>query len=89
MVLALSSTISWSKVDYYYGVSWCSSVPHEGFTGFQGTVNWSPIGSREACTGSQGAVQDAFKPGWWFCPTAKKGNYLIFTISSLIITQWS
>ena len=38
MVLALSSTISWSKVDYYYGVSWCSSVPHEGFTGFQGTV---------------------------------------------------
>ena len=46
MVLALSSTISWSKVDYYYGVSWCSSVPHEGFTGFQGTVNWSPIGSR-------------------------------------------
>ena len=44
-------------VDYYYGVSWCSSVPHEGFTGFQGTVNWSPIGSREACTGSQGAVQ--------------------------------
>ena len=58
MVLALSSTISWSKVDYYYGVSWCSSVPHsEGFTGFQGTVNWSPIGSREACTGSQGAVQ--------------------------------
>ena len=57
MVLALSSTISWSKVDYYYGVSWCSPVPHEGFTGFQGTVNWSPIGSREACTGSQGAVQ--------------------------------
>ena len=57
MVLALSSTISWSKVDYYYSVSWCSSVPHEGFTGFQGTVNWSPIGSREACTGSQGAVQ--------------------------------
>ena len=32
---------------------------------------------------------DAFKPGWWFCPTAKMGNYLIFTISSLIITQWS
>ena len=26
MVLALSSTISWSKVDYYYGVP----VPHEG-----------------------------------------------------------
>ena len=39
-----------------HGVLQCH-MTHEGFTGFQGTVNWSPIGSREACTGSQGAVQ--------------------------------
>ena len=44
MVLALSSTISWSKVDYYYGVP----VPHEGYTGFQGTVHWTLSGSRGA-----------------------------------------
>ena len=44
MVLALSSTISWSKVDYYYGVP----VPQEGYTGFQGTVHWTLSGSRGA-----------------------------------------
>ena len=44
MVLALSSTISWSKVDCYYGVP----VPHKGYTGFQGTVHWTLSGSRGA-----------------------------------------
>ena len=38
-----------------HGVLQCHMRALQAFRA--GTVNWSPIGSREACTGSQGAVQ--------------------------------